>query len=120
MLYSINAVTKEKHKAYDKKRLILLLILQHPAVCTQYEHDNIRHRLMFDTGCASYCHCAGAVTHEDGRVEYTWVRVDCPLGTLFNESHDLRERICIHSNQVTCRGLYVDKYELYIFAFRNI
>ncbi|WAQ94904.1 COCA1-like protein, partial [Mya arenaria] len=60
-------------------------------LCTQYEHDEIRHRLLFGTDCSTYCHCATKTTNNDGSVEYYWARVNCPGGTLFNESTTLSE-----------------------------
>ncbi|XP_052252197.1 collagen alpha-1(XII) chain-like isoform X2 [Dreissena polymorpha] len=68
------------------------------AICSRYEHDEIRLRLMFGTNCTSFCHCATLATHENATVTYYWERQNCPLGTQFDESI----KNCNHPENVMC------------------
>ncbi|KAH3739325.1 hypothetical protein DPMN_045975 [Dreissena polymorpha] len=68
------------------------------AVCSKYEHDQIRLRLMHGTNCTSFCHCATLATHVDGTVTYYWVRQNCAPGTKFDSSIG----VCNHAGAFVC------------------
>ncbi|XP_052228012.1 uncharacterized protein LOC127842512 isoform X9 [Dreissena polymorpha] len=69
------------------------------AICSKYEHDVIRLRLMPGTNCNSFCQCATLATHDDATVTYYWVRHNCAPGTKFDSSIG----VCNHAGAFVCK-----------------
>ncbi|KAH3867897.1 hypothetical protein DPMN_031034 [Dreissena polymorpha] len=70
------------------------------AICSKYEHDEIRLRLMHGTNCTSFCHCATLASHDDATVTYYWERQNCSAGTQFDSS----KGVCNHVGDFVCEG----------------
>ncbi|KAH3831299.1 hypothetical protein DPMN_104564 [Dreissena polymorpha] len=70
------------------------------AICSKYEHDVIRLRLMHGTNCTSFCQCAPLATLADGTVTYYWARQNCGPGTAFDSSIG----VCNHVGAFVCEG----------------
>ncbi|XP_052264933.1 collagen alpha-1(XIV) chain-like isoform X1 [Dreissena polymorpha] len=68
------------------------------AICSKYEHDEIRLRLMHGTNCTSFCHCATLASHDDATVTYYWERQNCSAGTQFDSS----KGVCNHVGDFVC------------------
>lgn len=82
--------------------------------CLYNEYLNDGYRPLHGSDCSAFCQCSPLITHEDGSVEYYWVRHDCSPGTLW--SQDLLT--CDHWYNVQCsgKGLFTANFFL-VFLF---
>jgi len=70
--------------------------------CTEDEYINVKYAVLSGTGCQSYCQCNVAGVDGGGGVFYSWTRLECSSGTLWNSV--IGPGYCDYSYNVDCSG----------------